>query len=827
MTTVWIGDFRLKQLQLYQGNLNDSISEYEYLIDDAAEYTWFKSEASMHIPQMYLNRSNIVIMLGFIDCVYSCTWEKSYKISSIADKYVNIINDFVSKYADINFYVCSVNPVKHDYPFAPYKTTGVIEADKLNTRINTFNTKLKASCKANFVDTWSYLTSTNFKTRDCVRYASDTCKALQTFIESHFSTHSGPAVIKTRASKKDAPQLLDPNAAIVDESSLYWMHTSWSTSDGKLKGLNECIEISNGSVLPNCVGYAWGRFYELIGEKPKLSTGNAEMWWGHNDGYERGQEPKVGAVMCWKQGAVGDATPGHVAIVEQVNDDGSIVTSESNYTGESYDPKNTRHFDNINRSSQKDAYGNETWGVPNQIFQGFIYCPKLAPGGTIEKVDKKDVVSKNGYLTQAEMEINAKYIWNYLGSRGWSVNAVAGMLGNMQHESNINPGLWEGGTGPGFGLVQWTPSTDLTDWCAKQQPQLDPNDIDSQLECLIWEKDNGKQYYRNHYDYTFKTFSTSTDDAYTLACAFAFDYERSAVVLYGFHSVSHGLYCGRADEDIACRACYANKYGEDAAEQQAERNREALRKKRGGAAESWYKFLHPYAPSSTFKEKFIFDCLKIDEITASSVKFSFIVNKGNSGSYTIFDKTNNKKKTDRPITFKINDTLNAIAFDYSNLTPNTSYKISVKIKSDIGGDVKTHTINFKTPESLPKLVKNIEFFKNLEANSNSFKLNIIKPEDLGYWKNNSNGYELQLIINGHKVKTINKNSASDKSFSDFDLEKEFGYKCKTGDVIQIGVRTWVTNNNGKKLFDSDCAKTSKPVCLLEKSINAFLNLSKE
>ena len=35
----------------------------------------------------------------------------------------------------------------------------------------------------------------------------------------------------------------------------------------------------------------------------------------------------------------------------------------------------------------------------------------------------------------------------------------------MQAESSINPGRYEGGVGPGYGLVQWTPKQDLIDAC--------------------------------------------------------------------------------------------------------------------------------------------------------------------------------------------------------------------------------------------------------------------------------------------------------------------------------------------------------------------------
>ena len=42
-------------------------------------------------------------------------------------------------------------------------------------------------------------------------------------------------------------------------------------------------------------------------------------------------------------------------------------------------------------------------------------------------------------LNMSQMKVNATYIWNYLREQGWTLNAVAGMLGNMQSESSINP----------------------------------------------------------------------------------------------------------------------------------------------------------------------------------------------------------------------------------------------------------------------------------------------------------------------------------------------------------------------------------------------------
>lgn len=141
-----------------------------------------------------------------------------------------------------------------------------------------------------------------------------------------------------------------------------------------------------------------------------------------------------------------------------------------------------------------------------------------------------EFITGNWYLSQADMETNAKYIYNYLGARGWSVNAIAGMLGNFQTESHINPGIWEGlneGTGPGFGLVQWTPYTKYTEWCEARG--LDPSHMDSALARIEYELANGLQYYAtDNYPESFAQFKTSTKSPTYLAMAFLANYERPA-----------------------------------------------------------------------------------------------------------------------------------------------------------------------------------------------------------------------------------------------------------------------------------------------------------
>ena len=140
-----------------------------------------------------------------------------------------------------------------------------------------------------------------------------------------------------------------------------WIITSYG-------GYNKCIEANHGSALPNCVGYAWGRWRELLGTDPNLSTGNAETWWDYNDGYKRGQSPKLGAVMVWQHGSSRDPGgadgAGHVAVVEEIKADGTVVWSESGWgwTG-----------GKIFQVSQGNKPNYVNWS--GYKFLGFIYLP--------------------------------------------------------------------------------------------------------------------------------------------------------------------------------------------------------------------------------------------------------------------------------------------------------------------------------------------------------------------------------------------------------------------------------------------------------------------
>lgn len=136
-------------------------------------------------------------------------------------------------------------------------------------------------------------------------------------------------------------------------------------------------------------------------------------------------------------------------------------------------------------------------------------------------------------LNTGQMQVNAEYIYSYLIDKGWTTNAIAGMLGNLQAESSMNPGRWQnddvGNTSGGYGLVQWTPATKYIDWCTEQNIN-DYSEMDSNLSRIIYEVENNLQWIKatNSDIPTFKDFTKSTKSISELATEFLLCYERPA-----------------------------------------------------------------------------------------------------------------------------------------------------------------------------------------------------------------------------------------------------------------------------------------------------------
>jgi len=119
------------------------------------------------------------------------------------------------------------------------------------------------------------------------------------------------------------------------------------------------------NVLSNCVGYAAGRFNEIIGAgkfKYLNYPPNAGDFCARarSEGLTTSSTPSLGAIISWtKSGAAG-----HVAVVEEIYSDGSILTSESGWNSDAF--------------WTKRRYSGNNWGAGSSYrFSCFIKNPAV------------------------------------------------------------------------------------------------------------------------------------------------------------------------------------------------------------------------------------------------------------------------------------------------------------------------------------------------------------------------------------------------------------------------------------------------------------------
>ena len=157
-------------------------------------------------------------------------------------------------------------------------------------------------------------------------------------------------------------------------------------------------------------------------------------------------------------------------------------------------------------------------------------------------------ISTDTYLTQPHRDENAKLIATYLFNLGWTREAIAGILGNMDVESTMNPAYIQGGNDHtlidnntclnlggsiGVGLVQWTgttPTAPAGQKLASFAIRHNKNWYDGELQCerLDAEYQNNLQFQAGTVDgqhWDWQTYVTSTDIPEQLAKVWQLLYE--------------------------------------------------------------------------------------------------------------------------------------------------------------------------------------------------------------------------------------------------------------------------------------------------------------
>lgn len=176
------------------------------------------------------------------------------------------------------------------------------------------------------------------------------------------------------------------------------------------------------NVLSNCVGFACARFSEIYSEItgykgmkfPDLSC-NAENF------IERAKKfynlevvdyPVLGGIMVMQKGATlsGNDGAGHVFVVEDIYDDGSIYTSESGYGGKAF--WNSRRYNTNGRWGHASSYK----------FRGCIVNPAI---GKVTKREKPEEPS-----TETNFKIGDKVIINGNLYRSSNATSASGSVKN-------------------------------------------------------------------------------------------------------------------------------------------------------------------------------------------------------------------------------------------------------------------------------------------------------------------------------------------------------------------------------------------------------------
>lgn len=146
------------------------------------------------------------------------------------------------------------------------------------------------------------------------------------------------------------------------------------------------------------------------------------------------------------------------------------------------------------------------------------------------------------WLTEEQSLSNAQLVANHFKGSDWTQEAISALVGNMRHESSINPNMYEYGydweEDRGFGLVQWTPRSKYWEWAVSRN--LPPREGNSQLARIDYEVDNNIQWIANghalryglsdKYDFSFADFRTNAHGltVEALTEAFMWNYEGPA-----------------------------------------------------------------------------------------------------------------------------------------------------------------------------------------------------------------------------------------------------------------------------------------------------------
>lgn len=220
-----------------------------------------------------------------------------------------------------------------------------------------------------------------------------------------------------------------------------------------------------------CTTYAYGRWLEIAqGDVTKLqglleTRGRTNGRWNGGAWYQASNpavragktNPQPGDIMCLRRGTSTDWA-GHVGVVEEVHTD-YVLISQSEHSGKLFNT--TKNYASLGYTGERQGNYYQKNGYQLQGFLRMVGVPSFPvvpdfnmPTEWIHYPDYHD-------MSESDRENNAVMAAVQLNSYGWTLEAIAGALGNFEAESNLDPEAT--GTGGG-GLVGWTPLSNYKRW---------------------------------------------------------------------------------------------------------------------------------------------------------------------------------------------------------------------------------------------------------------------------------------------------------------------------------------------------------------------------
>lgn len=166
------------------------------------------------------------------------------------------------------------------------------------------------------------------------------------------------------------------------------------------------------------------------------------------------------------------------------------------------------------------------------------------PGGSSGKpypatwvINKTETIYSNPEIfswNSDSAKTNVLKVCEYFDKLGWSITAIAGMIGNMSVECEMNVNTWErpGDSSSGYGLTQWTPGNKIIEYI-KSLGMISQSNTFGDIMCKrIKEECDGvyEQWIATEkYPQSFKEYSTSNLSIDDSVECFMRNYERAGV----------------------------------------------------------------------------------------------------------------------------------------------------------------------------------------------------------------------------------------------------------------------------------------------------------